>query len=161
VSLVTVNIVTATLLILTDVAPVRPVPVIVTTVPAGPLAGVKLEIAGGGITVKIDALVAVPATVVTVIVPTPAPAGAVAVIWVSLVTVNVVAATPLKATAEAPDKLVPEIVTTVPAGPFAGVKLEITGGGITVKLPALVVVPAIVVTAIVPVPPPVGAVAEI
>ena len=70
-----------------------------------------------------------------------------------------VALAPLKATLVAPVKLVPLMVTLVPTGPLAGVKLLIVGGLITVKLPALVVVPPGVVTLIVPVVAPVGTVA--
>jgi hypothetical protein len=66
---------------LTEVAPVKFVPVIVTEVPTGPLVGVKLVIVGGGaVTVKVPALVAVPPGVVTLMVPVVAPEGTVAVI---------------------------------------------------------------------------------
>jgi hypothetical protein len=75
--------------------------------------------------------------------------------------VNEDAATPLKVTEEAPVKLVPVIVTEMPAGPLAGVKPVICGGGISVKLVVLVAVPATVVTATNPVPAPAGAVAVI
>ena len=55
------------------------VPVIVTLVPAGPLVGVKLVIVGAlALTVKLVALVAVPAGVVTLSGPVVAPAGTVA-----------------------------------------------------------------------------------
>jgi hypothetical protein len=54
--------------------------VIVTLAPMGPLVGEKLVIEGGGITVKLLALVAVPPAVVTLIVPDVAPLGTVAVI---------------------------------------------------------------------------------
>ena len=69
------------------------------------------------------------------------------------------ALTPLKATPVVPVKLVPLMVTLVPTGPLAGVKLVIVGGLITVKLPALVAVPPGVVTLIVPVVAHVGTVA--
>ena len=69
------------------------------------------------------------------------------------------ALTPLKATAVVPVKLVPLMVTLVPTGPLAGVKLVIAGGLITVKLPGLVAVPPGVVTLIVPVVTPAGTVA--
>jgi hypothetical protein len=61
---------------LTAVAPVKVVPVIVTTVPTSPLVGVKLVIVGD--TVKLVALVAVPPGVVTLSGPDVAPAGTVA-----------------------------------------------------------------------------------
>ena len=66
------------------------------------------------------------------------------------------ALTPLKATAVVPVKLVPLMVTLVPTGPLAGMKLVIVGGLITVKLLALVALPAGVVTLIVPVVAHVG-----
>ncbi len=65
---------------LTDVAPLRLVPVITTLAPTGPLVGEKLVIVGAATTVKLLALVAVPPGVVTAIVPLVAPAGTVAVI---------------------------------------------------------------------------------
>ena len=48
-----------------------------------------------------------------------------------------VALTPLNATAVAPVKFVPVIVTMVPSGPLVGVKLVIVGGFTTVTLTAL------------------------
>ena len=59
----------------TAVAPAKFVPVIVTTVPAGPLAGAKLAIVGAPM--KLDELVAVPPGVVTLNGPVVTPAGAV------------------------------------------------------------------------------------
>ena len=67
-----------TLLNTTAVVPVKLVPLMVTPVPTGPLAGVKLVIVGGLITVKVPGLVAVPPGVVTLIVPVVAPDGTVA-----------------------------------------------------------------------------------
>ena len=67
--------------------------------------------------------------------------------------------TPLNATAVAPLKFVPVIVTLVPAGPLVGVKLVIVGAGTTVKVLALVAVPPAVVTLTGPVVAPVGTVA--
>jgi hypothetical protein len=76
-----VNVVALVPLNLTDVAPVRFVPVIATEVPTGPLVGAKLVIVGPPVaTVKLLALVAVPAGVVTEIGPVVAPLGTVAVI---------------------------------------------------------------------------------
>ena len=57
-----------------------------------------------------------------------------------------VALVPLNVTAVAPVKFVPLIVTLVPTGPLAGVKLVIVGAEMTVKLAALVAVPPDVVT---------------
>jgi hypothetical protein len=64
---------------------------------------------------------------------------------------------PLNVTAVAPVKLVPLIVTTVPAAPLAGAKLAIVGTAR--KLVSLVAVPAGVVTLSGPVVTPAGAVA--
>lgn len=63
---------------LTEVAPVKLAPLIVTLVPMIPLVGVKVVMPGA--TVKSVALVAVPADVVTVILPLVAAAGTVAAI---------------------------------------------------------------------------------
>ena len=67
------------------------------------------------------------------------------------------AALPLNATAEAPVKFVPAIVTTVPTAPFEGVKLVIVG--VTANWVALVAVPPAVVTLSGPVVAPDGTVA--
>jgi hypothetical protein len=64
-----------TLLNFTTLAPVKAVPLIVTPVPTGPLAGVKDEIVGAGMTVKLEALVAVPPGVVTLTGPVVAAPG--------------------------------------------------------------------------------------
>src|SRR5918996_505023 len=136
----------------TELTPVKLVPVIVTSVPTGPLVGVKLVMVGAGVvTVKLVLLVAVPLGVVTRIAPVVAPAGTSARIEVAEST-RKVALTVLKVTAVAPAKLVPVIVTTVPTGPLAGVKLVMVGRGVvTVKLVLLVAVPPGVVTRIRPV----------
>jgi hypothetical protein len=67
-----------TALNVTDVAPVKFVPLMVTLVPTGPLVGVKLVIVGGLATVNALELVAVPPGVVTLSGPVVAPAGTVA-----------------------------------------------------------------------------------
>ena len=65
----------------TDVAPLKPAPLITTLVPTGPLVGEKLEIVDDEtVTEKLVALVAAPPGVVTAMVPVVAPAGTVAVI---------------------------------------------------------------------------------
>ena len=70
------------------------------------------------------------------------------------------AAVPLNLTADAPVKFVPLIVTLVPVGPLAGVKLVIVGAlAVTVKLVALVAVPPGAVTLSGPVVAPAGTVA--
>jgi hypothetical protein len=102
----------------------KPTPLIVTVVPAGPLAG-ENEL-NESVGVNAVALVAVPPPVVTVIFPAVIPLGAVTVIWVA-VSVCAGATTPLNFTV-APAMFVPWIVTTVvPATPVAGEKLEIVG----------------------------------
>jgi len=110
--------------------------------------------------VKLEALVAVPPGVVTLIVPVVAPVGTVAVICVAELTVNV-AFVPLNFTAVAPVNAVPVIVTLAPTSPLVGEKLVMVGGNTTVKLLALVAVPPGVVTLIVPVVAPAGTVAVI
>ena len=142
---------------LTADAPVKFVPVMVTAVAISPLAGVKLVMVGAdGRTVKFDADVAVPLGLVTVILPVVAAEGSAAVICVALATVNV-AAVPLKATAVAPEKFVPVIVIVVPTTALAGAKLVIVGEeDVTVKLPAELAVPALVVTEILPEVAPAG-----
>jgi len=156
--------VTGTPLKVTEVAPAKWVPVIVTTVPTGPLVGVKLVIVGvadAAVTVKLVLLVAVPPGVVTLIRPVVAPLGTVAVIEAEEPTVKLALA-PLKRTAVAPAKFVPLIATVVPAGPLVGEKPEIEGGlAATVKVPLLVAVPPGVVTLIRPVVAPLGTVAVI
>jgi len=70
----------------TDVAPVKLVPLIWTAVPTGPLVGAKSVIVGGVggggvVTVKLLVLFAVPPEVVTLIGPVAAPEGTVA--WIT------------------------------------------------------------------------------
>ena len=72
---------------------------------------------------------------------------------------KVVALTPLNATAVAPVKFVPVIVTLVPTGPLVGAKLVIVGGLTTVKGLALLAVPTGVVTLSGPDVAPAGTVA--
>jgi hypothetical protein len=69
-----------TVLNVTAVAPVKFVPLMVTLVPTGPLAGVKLVIVGGALatTVKLFVLAAVPPGVITLSGPVVAAAGTVA-----------------------------------------------------------------------------------
>jgi hypothetical protein len=142
----------------TAVASVKFVPMIATLVPSGPLAGAKLAIAGGGMTVNALVLVAVPADVVTLTGPVVAPSGT--VVWIAVSeTTEKVALTPLKATAVAPVKFAPLIATMVPTGPLVGAKLVMLGGGITVNAPVLVAVPPGVVTLSGPVVAPAGTVA--
>lgn len=147
---------------LTDVAPLKFVPVIVTLVLTGPLDGLKLVIVGAGggeVTVKLVELVAVPPAVLTLHGPVVAPLGTVAVIDVAEFT-TYVAATPFNATLFAPVNRVPVSVTDVPEFPLVGVKL-VSVGGLTVKFVELVAVPPGVVTLHAPVGAFAGTVAVI
>ena len=118
----------------TAVAPVKPVPIIVTLVPTAPLAGVKLVMAGAAVGVKLLTLVAVPLGAVTLMGPAVAPAGTTAVMLVALSTVKLEALVPLNFTAVAPVKPVPVMVTVAPAQPLVGVKLLIVGTADTVMV---------------------------
>jgi hypothetical protein len=77
-------------------------------------------------TVKLVALVADPAGVLTVIGPVVAAGGTIATICVSVIDTGVTAA-PLKSSAP-PVKCAPDTVTCVPTTPLVGVKPEIVGG---------------------------------
>jgi len=110
---------------------VKPTPEIVTTVPYGPLVGAMLVIDSVG--VNEDALMPVPAAVVTAIFPADAPSGTVALICVADCTLYDATRFP-NFTALAPLKYVPVIVTELPVIPDAGVN-ELTVGatcGVTV-----------------------------
>jgi hypothetical protein len=133
--------------------PVRPLPVIVTVVPTGPLPGEKDVTTGtGGTTVNWVPLGVLPPGVVTVMVSKPkaVPAATIAVTDVSEITVTLVAAVEPKPTAEAPVSPLPVIVTVVPTGPLPGEKDVTTGtGGTTVNWVPLGVLPPGVVTVMV------------
>lgn len=93
-------------------------------------------------------LALVPEGAVTRIGPLVAPLGTVAVICVAELTAKE-AEVPLKATAVAPVKFAPVIITFVPTGPPVGVKELSVGaavGTVTVKLVELLAVPPGVVT---------------
>lgn len=114
--------------------------------------------AGRAVTVKLPLLRAVPSGVVTPILPVVALVGTVAVIWVFEPIENALTTTPLKVTCVALKKLLPLIVTCVPAGPLLGVNELILGGTVTVKISLLVTLPPGVVTRMTPVVAPVGTV---
>lgn len=157
--------VVATPLNLTDVVPVKLVPVIVTLDPVVPLAGVNPLILGiaGTMTEKAPEEVTVPPAVVTEIDPDVAPLGTVAEICVALFTEKVGVATKLNPTLVAPKRFVPVIVTIVPEGPEVGEKPLMLGKGGIVMEKALeeAALPQGVVTETVPVVAPLGTVAEI
>ena len=134
VELFTVKDVTATEATLTAVAPVKPVPVMVMTVPplTGPLEGLTPVTVGAAVDpyVNCEANVTTlkPTGVVTTTftMPVPKPRGTIAVIWVSLSTVKF-AEIPPKVTTVAPVKPVPVMITMVPATPVAGLMLVTVG----------------------------------
>jgi hypothetical protein len=121
----------------TTVAPVKPVPVIVTVVPpaTGPVAGEILVNVGIEIVseyVKDPVPVTDPPGVMMTTFAVPAvPAGVVAVTDVSLTTVTLVACVPPMVTMVAPVKPLPVIVTEVPPaiGPVAGEMPANVGAG--------------------------------
>src|SRR5665213_263642 len=111
----------------TSVTPVKFVPVMVTLVPAVADMGVKEAMVGGGRNVNplSDPL---PLGVITLNAP-DVPLPTTAVIVVSPATVNDAASVPPKLTDVAPLKLIPVMVTEVPAPAEVGMKPEtITGG---------------------------------
>jgi hypothetical protein len=117
----------------TAVAPVRPVPVIVTTCPPdrGPAWGLMPVTVGAARYVKRVFAAFVPLGVVTNTLAVPVdPAGVVAVMVVSFTTVTAVAALPPIVTPVAPVKAVPVIVTVVPpiGAPEAGLTVLTVGG---------------------------------
>ena len=117
---------------------VRFVPETVTTEPTAPAAGLKLEIRAED-DVKVAALVAVPAAVVTEILFVVAVFGIVA--WIvdsSGSTVTVVAATVPNLTVSGVVKVAPVMSITSPRGAESGLKPVILGR--TLKVPTLVAV---------------------
>jgi hypothetical protein len=154
----------ATALNSTDVVPVKFVPVMTTDDPILPLVGEKDVIVGdpAAVTVKLEALTAVPSGVVTLIVPLVAPTGTTAVICVAELTSKLVAAVRLNVTPVAPVRFVPVMTTVVPTGPLIGTNDVIVGAvERTVKFEGLAAVPPGVVTPIGPVVAPVGTTAVI
>jgi hypothetical protein len=118
---------------MTAVAPVNPVPVMVTVVPpiAGPLVGEILVTVGTGTYVNVSSvtIALVPLGVVTRTSTEPVPAGAVAVRLVAELYVTLAAAIVPNEIVDALVNPVPVIVTVVPpaAGPFAGEMLVTVG----------------------------------
>jgi len=149
VAFTTVNDVAAVPPKLTDVAPVRLVPVMVTVDPLPALVGVNEEMVGAAINVN-PAKIAVPPGVVTLTLP-EVPIPTTAVIVFASTTVNDVAAVPPKLTAVAPVRFVPVIVTVDPLPALVGVSEEMVGAGEPINVnPAKVAVPPGVVTLILP-----------
>jgi len=126
-----VTVLAATPLNFTVEPAVNPSPATVTSVPGGPVRGPMPVI--DSVVVKFDALVPVPAAVVTEIFPAAAPSGTVALICVAETTLNDAVRVP-NFTTVAPLKFVPVIVTALPVIPDIGVN-ELTAGatcGVTV-----------------------------
>jgi hypothetical protein len=124
-------------------------PAMVTDVPTGPEAGVKLVMfGGGGPTVKGIPLLAAPPLRITMTGPVLAPAGTGATMLVEPQLVGVTGV-PLNKTVPvswlAP-KLDPLIVTDVPTGPAEGLKFVMFGDGVTVKLTPLLAKPPTLTT---------------
>src|SRR4051794_30187523 len=97
VSLLTTNCAAAPGVKETDVALVKPVPVMMTCEPTIPAVGARPETVGGPTTVKVVVVVAVPPGVVTLMKSGPmgAPAGTKAVIVLSALTTNAAMALPI------------------------------------------------------------------
>lgn len=142
------------------VSELKLLPLMVTTVPAGPVTGVKSVITGGCNTVKTFALVAIKPSTTTARVPVTAPFGTTtlnevedALVMLATVPLNVtwlLTATELK--------LVPINVTVVPAGPLSGLNDVMVGGNSTLKSSTEVAVNPLTLTLTLPVVAPVGTV---
>jgi hypothetical protein len=149
----------------TEVAPARFVPVMVTEVPAAPELGLNDVMVGveTAPTVKSVALSAVPFAVVTLMGPVVAPAGTVVTICVGVFDV-IDAVVPLNLTDVAAARFVPVMVTGVPTRPDVGVNDVMVGLAQlppTVKVPTLCAeVPLEFVTVSVPLTAPVGTAAR-
>src|SRR5689334_5720187 len=122
-------------------------PLMVTAVPAAPLAGESDVMLGPGVTVKVTPLLVVPpAAIVTG--PVVAPAGTGTTMLESLQLVGV-AVVPLNFTRLVPcgmPKPEPAIVTAVLTVPELGVSEEMLGGGITGKLTEFEAPPCVTIT---------------
>ena len=119
-----------------------------TDVPTVAALGVKVLMLGGTMTVNVIPLLGVPPTV-TITLPVAAPAGTGAVMLVALQLVGV-AVVPLNLTVlvpwEAP-KLLPLMMTEVPATPDVGLRFVRLGGGtVTLNVTPLLAVPPTVTT---------------
>jgi hypothetical protein len=143
----TVNVAFTLLVNRTDVVvkpePLKFVPAITTDVPIDPEAGANDVIVGAGafVTLKLFELVAVPSAFRTLIGPSVALFGTVAVIVVSFTTVKDWALWPLNSTSFTGGvlKLFPVMVTRVPTGPLVGENEVIVGfaaqAGVTPSIP--------------------------
>ena len=121
-----------TLLNVTFVVCVSPVPVIVTDVPTGPLVGEK--VLSVGLTLNVAAVERVAVPVVTVTFPVRAPVGTVARMNVLPANAFVVAAVPPNFTTDAAVKFWPRIPTWVPTVPLLTLTREMNGAYDVLKL---------------------------
>ena len=129
----------------------KPDPLIVTDVPFSPLEGFKLLMNGAP---NITPLLWIPPLVTTTL-PIPAPVGTTATTEVSD-QLEVVAVSPLNVTVPAVvPRLLPEMVTDVPAAPRFGLRPLINGGS-TLKAKALLWTALLFVTTTGPLPAPLG-----
>ena len=114
----------------TLVAPEKPLPVITTVVPTGPLIGVNVnpeDVEGSRAIVNSEVDCTAPPGPATLILPVVVPEATVAVICVGESTVKLDAATPANCTPLVPVKPVPVMTTRVPVFPVAGVNDVIFG----------------------------------
>ena len=130
---------------LTAVAPVKLVPVIVTTVPMSADVGVKEVIVGCGIAKVKPETVAVPPGVVTLTFPLVAPVPTIAIICVELTDVGLAITPPIVTEYAEAVKLVPVIVIGVPCPPVLGLKPLMVGSRAKVKPEAVAVPPGVVI----------------
>jgi len=119
----------------------KPIPVIVTGVPGGPVLGLKMAMVGA--TVKLTPLLPMPPTVTTTF-PVVAPGGTKTTMLVALQLDRLGAKVPLKVTVLVPwlaPKLVPVMATDAVTGPEVGLRLAMLGTGcvtVIVAVPDLV-----------------------
>lgn len=150
---------------LTDVAPARFVPVIVTPSPRPPVVGlndVTVGITRVAVAVKLVALVAVPPAATTLILPVIAPTGTPTTIEFAETTLKAVVFVPPKLIEFTFTKFVPVIVTLVPGPPVVAVNEVIEGAGnVIAKAAADEAVPPGVTTLTNPLDAPVGTTAVI
>jgi hypothetical protein len=133
--------------VLVPFVPPKFMPAMVTDVPAGPAAGIRLVMPGPDVTVKMTAFVGIPPTVTTTF-PVVAPVGTGTTMPAGVQLVGD-ASVPLNVTVLAPciaPRFEPATVADVPTGPIAGLRLVMTGARETIKGTALLAVPPTVTT---------------
>ncbi len=132
----------------TAVAPVNDVPVSTTLLPGNPMVGAKLVIFAN--TLKVAVLVALPAALVTLILPVIAPLGTLTLIDDAETTVIAPALTvpteAVNSTSVTLFKFVPLIVTVAPTAAAVGENAVMVGGLIIINIVELVAMPPGVVT---------------